>query len=68
MPFTQPVHWAQSLFGHANLNDPRCTGRVVVLATVLAHQPGQQSRPAGSHRAFAPHERTVVGLAAPWPT
>lgn len=32
--------WAQASFGHANLNDPRRTKRLVSLASSLAKQPG----------------------------
>ncbi|MDM5065720.1 transposase DNA-binding-containing protein, partial [Aeromonas salmonicida] len=52
-PFTQPAHWAQAQFGHANLNDPRRTRRLVALATALAHQPGD----CVSHLPLSPADR-----------
>ncbi|WP_144375525.1 IS4/Tn5 family transposase DNA-binding protein, partial [Shewanella xiamenensis] len=35
-----PEQWAQCQFGHANLNDPRRTQRLVSLATSITQQPG----------------------------
>ena len=32
--------WAQAQFGHANLNDPRRTKRLVTVAARLANKPG----------------------------
>ncbi|PKQ76185.1 hypothetical protein CJP16_14220 [Aeromonas sobria] len=48
MPLTQPAQWDQAQFGHANLNNPGRTRRLVSLATALAHQPEPQSHPAGA--------------------
>ncbi|HEH9431732.1 TPA: hypothetical protein SIA29_002573 [Aeromonas sobria] len=47
-PSLKPAQWAQAQFGHANLNSPGRTRRLVSLATALAHQPEPQSRPAGA--------------------
>lgn len=40
MKMMDPEQWAQCQFGHANLNDPRRTQRLVSLATSITQQPG----------------------------
>ena len=40
MSFLHPQLWAQTQFGHAALNDPRRTQRLVSLASAIAQQPG----------------------------
>lgn len=40
MKMTNPEDWAKCQFGHANLNDPRRTQRLVSLATSIAQHPG----------------------------
>ncbi|PHY64201.1 hypothetical protein CS023_07715 [Shewanella xiamenensis] len=37
-----PEQWAQCQFGHANLNDPRRTQRLVSLATSIQQAPDMQ--------------------------
>ena len=40
MKMTNPEDWAKCQFGHANLNDPRRTQRLVSLATSISQHPG----------------------------
>lgn len=41
MHFPTPLHWAKSLFGHANLGDQRRTKRLVKVAADLAQHTGK---------------------------